>query len=121
MSTQSAVVAGAWQGRASSLSLFPCRRKLRTKLWLLNRAPGLSVLQVIEAGLESTASGGGSMSRIASLARLASKGATGPGETGSPGGEGVTPGVSAAAAPGDGKLVGMNTFVRKMKDDYGVK
>lgn len=76
-------------------------------------------LQVIEAGLENTASSGGSLSRIASLAKLASKGATA--KDGNPGGDTAAPGLSAAGAPGERNQMGMNTFVRRMKEDYDVK
>lgn len=60
------------------------------------------------------------MSRIASLATLAStKG--GQGEAGSCASNDATPSMSAAAASVEHKPIGVNTFVRRMKDDYDVK
>ncbi|KAL4457987.1 hypothetical protein ABPG75_012852 [Micractinium tetrahymenae] len=79
---------------------------------LMGRAESTFKSMVIEAGLESAAPAGGSMSRIASLAGEGS---------GSPGADGAAPGVSATAAPGERQLMGMNTFVHKMKEDYDVK
>lgn len=71
---------------------------------------------VVEAGLEGVASG--SMSRIASKARLAAPHAAD--EAAADGSSAGSPGMSAAAA-GRAKPQGMPTFVRKMKADYDLK
>ena len=75
--------------------------------------------QVVEAGLEGTASG--AISRIASQAALAaakegSEGSAGGSGSGSPGG--VSP--AAGGRPGL-QGPGRDTFVRRLKDEYDLK
>lgn len=80
--------------------------------------PHLSSPQVVEAGLEGTASG--AISRIASQAALADvkeEAASGSGS--------ASPGDAVAASPAGGrpglKGPGRETFVRRLKDEYDLK
>lgn len=100
---------------------------------LMGRSGSTFRSMVVQAGLESAASG--SISRIASMAKLAAKadapvagaqeeeeeeGAPSPGsEEGGNGGSGAAAAISAA--PGGRRPEGLPTFVKRMREDYDMK